>query len=415
MQRISSQYNNADTQYQLRRQEVRQATLNRQIGSQSKIGALRDDPIAAGHLVKYQSYLTRINQFEKNAATLSDRLNVSEGYVNQNLQIMQRVRELAITGANGTYTGDDLKNMATEVNELLKELIQNANATGPDGASLFAGTALNTTAFDVTMGNPPGAGEALIESVAYRGNVGTNDIEVDEHAYLNLSSIGSRAFWAEPQQLIGMRDLSSWQAMEDSVITADGVDIAINRGDNIYAVAAKINSSGAALKATIDPVTRGLAIETTDSHQMWLEDKTGTALSSMGIIKSSRESPPYNINTSAARLSGGSLFDAVIALRDAMLRGDQEEIGGRVLGTIDSGMNNLTTHLARIGSDYERAMQNVERSKTTNINVTALVSREGDVDLTTAITDLKMLEYVNQATLSNAGKMYSSTLLNYMR
>lgn len=93
----------------------------------------------------------------------------------------------------------------------------------------------------------------------------------------------------------------------------------------------------------------------------------------MGIITDSRQAPPYNINTAAVRLSGGSLFDAVIALRDAMLRGDQEEIGGRVLGTIDSGMNSLTTRLAKIGSDYERAMQNVERSKTTNVNVTALV------------------------------------------
>lgn len=64
-------------------------------------------------------------------------MNVREGYINQNLQIMHRVRELAITGANGTYTGDDLKNMAVEVNELLKEMIQNANAVGPDGNTLL--------------------------------------------------------------------------------------------------------------------------------------------------------------------------------------------------------------------------------------------------------------------------------------
>ena len=98
-----------------------------------------------------------------------------------------------------------------------------------------------------------------------------------------------------------------------------------------------------------------------------------------------------------------------------MLKGDQESIGGRVLGTIDEGMSNLTTRLAKSGSDYERAQNNIERSKTNNLNVTQLVSREGDIDLTKAITDLKMLEYVNQATLSNAGKMYSSTLLDYMR
>ena len=62
-----------------------------------------------------------------------------------------------------------------------------------------------------------------------------------------------------------------------------------------------------------------------------------------------------------------------------------------------------------------KGQSTIERSKTNNLNVTALVSREGDIDITKAITDMKMMEYVNQATLSNAGKMYSSTLLDYMR
>lgn len=415
MHRISSQFNNTDTQYQLRKQEVNQAIKNRQIGTQSRIGSLRDDPIAAGHLVRYQSYLGRVNQFEKNAQTLADQMNVREGYINQNLQIMHRVRELAITGANGTYTGDDLKNMAVEVNELLKEMIQNANAVGPDGNTLFAGTRTKGAAFDVVMGNISGSDEALIEKVNYKGNNGINKIEVDENAYLQIDNSGTKTFWAEPQHLIGQRDLTSWQALEDSVINIDGADITIKSGDNVYAVAAKINNSGIALKASIDPVSQGLSLSTTDSHQVWMEDKTGSALADMGMIEDSSQFPPYNVNTSAVKVSGGSLFDAVIALRDSMLKGDQESIGSRVIGTLDYGINNLTTRLAKSGSDYERAMNNVERSKTNNVNVTQLVSREGDIDLTEAITDLKMMEYVNQATMSNAGKMYSSTLLNYMR
>lgn len=415
MHRISSQFNNNDTQYNLRRQEVNQAVLNRQIGTQNRIGQLRDDPIAAGHLVRYQSYLGRVNQFEKNAQTLSDQFNVREGYIDQNLQIMHRVRELAVTGANGTYTPEDLKNMAVEVNELLKELIQNANAVGPDGNSLFAGTRTKGIAFDVEMGNVPGSNENLIEVVRYKGNVDTNKIEVDENQYLTIDNSGNKTFWAEPQQLIGQRDVTSWQALEDSVINVDGVDISIKSGDNVYAVAAKINDSGVAVKAGVDPVTNGLTLSTTDSHQIWLEDKSGSALNQMGIIEDASQFPPYNVNTSAVKVSGGSLFDSVIALRDAMLKGDQESIGGRVIGTLDYGINNLTTRLAKNGSDYERAMNNAERSRTNEVNVTALVSREGDIDFTKTITDLKMMEIVNQATLSNAGKMYSSTLLDYMR
>ncbi len=412
--RISSQMNNADTQYYLRKQEVKQNRLNNQVGSQTRINSLRDDPIAAGHLIRYQSYLSRVNQFEKNAQTLADNFQISDGYIDSNLQILQRVRELAVTGANGTYSKDDLKNMATEVNELLKEMIQNANAVGPEGNSLFAGTRAKTQAFDVLLGNVPGASEPLIKEVLYQGNIALNSVEVDENQYMQVDNSGNRIFWAEPQRVMGKRDLTGWTSNADNVINVDGVDININRGDNIYSVISKINESGVAVKARIDPISNGLDLETTDSHQMWLEDKKGSVLEEIGFIKDKSQLPPYNLATNVS-YSGGSVFDTVIALRDAMFRGDQESIGGRVLGSIDLGISNMTTRLAKSGSDYERAFANINRSQTNAVNVTALVSREGDVDITKTLTDIKMLEMVNQATLSNAGKMYSTTLLDYMR
>lgn len=414
MHRISSQMNNNDTQYNLRMQEARRARVQNQIGTQSKISSLRDDPLAAGHLVRYQSYLARVNQFEKNAQTLADQYQVREGYVNQNLQIMQRVRELAVTGANGLYGKDDLKNMASEVNELLKELIQNANAIGPDGNSLFAGTNTKTTAFEASLGNVEGSDEPLITEVRYNGNITANKVEVDENAFLTVDNGGSKTFWAERQRLISSRDASTWQAKEDSVINVDGKSINIKTGDNVFAVIAKVNDSGAAVKASLDPITSGINFETTDSRQLWLEDKNGAVLNELGVIQDGSQRPPYNMQT-GVRLSGGSLFDSVIALRDAMLRGDNEAIGGRVLGSIDAGMGNLTARVAQLGSDYERAQNNIQRGEVNNLNVTQLVSREGDIDLTKAITDMKMLDYINQATMSNAGKMYNSTLLNYIK
>ncbi len=414
MNRISSQMNNADTQYYLRKQEVKQNRMNAQMGSQCRIGSLRDDPIGVGHLIRYQSYLSRVNRFEKNAQTLADNFQVREGYINQNLQIMQRVRELAVQGANGVNTNDDLKNMATEVNELLKEIVQNANAVGPSGDSLFAGTRTKNTAFDVLMGNVPGASEPLIKEVHYNGNVACNKVEVDENQFMQVDNSGNKIFWAEPQRLMGRRDLTQWTSNADNVINVDGVDIAINRGDNIYSVIAKINDSGVAVKAVIDPMTNGLDLETTDAHQIWLEDKTGSVLEEIGFIKDKSQLPPYNLATNVGS-SGGSVFDTVIALRDSLLKGDTEAIGSRVLGSIDEGISNMTTRLAKSGSDYERAQNNITRSQTNQLNVTQLVSRENDIDITKTLTDMKMLELVNQATLSNAGKMYSSTLLDYMR
>ncbi|WP_294427718.1 flagellar hook-associated protein 3 [uncultured Treponema sp.] len=412
--RISSQLNNNQTQYNLRRQEVRRAKIDKQIGTQSRISSLRDDPIAAGHLVKYQSYKNRVEKFEKNASILSDQYLYREGYMTNSLEIMQRVRELAVTGSNGIYTKDDMRNMAVEVNELLGELLQNANAVAPDGNSLFAGTNTNIRAFDVDMGAIEGSTVPLISAVHYNGSIDQNKVEVDENKYITVESAGNRIFWAEPQRLFGGRDSREWQAQQDSVISVDGQKINVESGDNVYSLMAKINSSGAAVKASLDPVTHGLNLSTTDARQLWLEDVSGSALNELGIIKDSSQRPPYNIGDSV-RVTGGSLFDTVIALRDAMFAGDNEEIGGRVLASLDSGINTLVTRVAKSGSEYERLQNDMTRNSAVALNVTGQISREGDLDLTKAITDEKMLEYTQNATLSTAGKMYSSTLLNYMR
>lgn len=414
MQRISSQMNNNNTQSNLRLQESRLNKVNNQIGSQQKIQQLRDDPIAAGHLVRYESYLNRVNNFNKNALTLSDEFTLREGYMTDSLDIMQRVRELAVTGANGIYTKDDMKNMATEVDELLKALVQNANAISSDGNSIFAGTNLKTTAFDVEMGNVEGSGIPLIQNVKYQGNIDVNKVEIDENKYLVNDNAGNKTFWAENQQIFGARDASSWQASSDSIISVDGVQIKISEGDNIYAVVAKINNSEAAVKASVDPVRNALNFSTTDARQLWLSDVEGNAFNELGIIKDSTQQPPYNLGD-GVRVSGGSLFDSVIAFRNALLSGDQESIGGRVLGSLDQGISNLITRIAKSGSEYERAQLNASRTSKLALDVTSQISREGDLDFTKAITDLKMLDYTNQATLSQAGKMYNSTLLNYMR
>lgn len=414
MQRISSQMNNNNTQSSLRLQESRLNTANAQIGSQRRIQQLRQDPIAAGHLVRYQSYLQRVNQYEKNALTLSDQFSVREGYMTDSLDIMQRVRELAVTGANGIYNKEDLKNMATEVDELLKALVQNANAVSADGNSIFAGTNTKTTAFDIEMGNVEGSGVPLIQNVRYNGNNNINLVEVDEGKYLQNDNIGDKTFWAEHQQLFGGRDAMNWQSSSNNVISIDGVEIQINQGDNIHAVVAKINNSSAAVKASVDPIRNALNLETTDARQLWLQDISGNTLEELGIIKDSSQLPPYNIAT-GTRVSGGSMFDAVIAFRNALLSGDQEAIGSRVLGSLDQGIDSLVTRIAKSGAEYERAQLNATRNGKLALDVTQMVSREGDLDFTKAITDLKMLDYTNQATLSQAGKMYSSTLLNYMR
>jgi len=404
----------SDSSYSVRRQESRLHKVNSQLSTQRRIQQLRDDPVAAGHSVRYKSLLARLDRFEKNAKTLNDQYKVAEAPMQSALNIMQRLRELSVAGATGTYTASDLKKMAPEVDELLYELVQTANSFSADGTRLFAGTKSFTEPFEIVMGDIDGAGSAVITNVRYNGSIDTKQVESDELSFMDANQAGNRVFWAERQTLFSATDARNFIVQQDSAIEVDGVTIPLIAGDNVYAIMSKINSSGAAVKASLDPVTNGMNIETTDARQLWLRDTgEGNVLASLGIVKP-QQRPPYNLADSV-RVSGGSLFDAVIAMRNAMYAGDHESLGGKVLGSVDGAIDNLAARLAENGSRYERAEAALARLNMQIPNVTGAESREADLDLTQAISDFKMYEYTHQASLSTVGNLYKNTLLNYLR
>lgn len=415
MKRISTNIQFNDSNYALRNQEVRLQNTNNQIQSQMKIQALRDDPIAAGHAVRYQSFLARLERFEKNTQTLNDQYRVAEGHMVSALDLIQRLRELSVQAAHGTYTPDDLKKIAPEVDELLKELVANANAVGADGVRVFSGTKSFTEPFEIVMGaSADGFSESVIQEVRYNGALDSKSVEIDEQSFTPADTAGNKVFWAEKQSLFSQTDARNFLVKSDTAIEIDGVKIDLVAGDNVYAVMSKINTSGAAVKAYLDPVTNGLNLETTDAHQLWLRDNDeNSVLTELGLVKAEQR-PPYNLANSV-RVSGGSIFDAVIAMRNALVTGDQESLGGKILGTLDEGINNLTARISQTGARYERGEKVLARLGTQNLNTTNALAREADLDITEAITELKRFENTHAASLSVLGRLYNDTLLKYLR
>lgn len=414
MKRISSNLQHRDSNYAIRRQESRLHKLNNSIQSQKKIQALRDDPLAAGHSVRYKSFLARLERFEKNAKTLQDQYSVAESSLNSALEIMHRIRSLAVQNANGVYTKSDMQNAANEVDELLKELVQIGNASTADGTKVFAGAKSFTEPFECVWANVYGADDKVITDVRYVGSLGKKVVESDENTYLLADNEGNKIFWAERQSLFSAVDARDYVTPEDTSIEIDGLSINISEGDNVYAIISKINESGAPVKAHLDPVSNGLTIVSVDAHQIWLEDgEGGEVLSELGMIKKDFL-PPYNL-ASSLRVSGGSLFDAVITMRDALFAGDQETLGGKVLGALDGSIETLTSRMTELGARYSRAETILARISSQVLNVTNAESREADIDFTEAISDLKLYEFIHQASLSVLGNLYKSSLLNHLK
>lgn len=413
MRRIGSDQMNADMQFWLRRNEESMASLQSKLSRQERLDSPRDDPMAAARAVRYESFVGRLARYEENALYAKDRAAIAEGYMRQAMDIMQRVRELAITGATGTFTKEDTGAMAEEVDQLLTELVSLGNARGPDGDYLFAGDKAKTEPFRAVTGYAPAAGAAATVAVEYRGGIGSPEAEISEASYAQLNLPGDAVFWAERQRIASGADASTYRVAAETSIVIDGHDIALRPGDTVQAIIAKINDSGAAVKASLDPVRSALVLEATDAHRVRLEDGPGgSALADLGILSGSGVPSDY---APTARVSGGSLFDSVLSLRDSLRKGDFIDVGGRALAGIDAGMENLGRRLAQAGAATERLESAALRLNREIPDATRLLSAEKDLDVSQAITDYKMMEYAHQATLQMAGRVLPKTLLDFLR
>jgi len=416
MVRVSTNMPLADMQYSLRKQEENLYNIQTRIGMQTRIANLRDDPMAASHAVRYDSYLARLNRFEENVLYAQDHFDNTHDYLKSTMDILQRIRELSITGANGIYSQDDLKIMAVEINELLKEIVSISNMTGPDLKHAFAGDKVFTEPFRTVEGMVEGGFETMITRVEYRGAGPSRRVEIGDNMFIDLDIGGGEAFWAEKMQIFSSVDATDYRVQQPGAFFIDGVEIAVNVGDTLPAIVAKINDSGAPVKAYIDITTRGLVLEGTSAHLIRAEDKTGgaTVLRDLGIIAGNMQNNAPNWAPSA-RVSGGSVFDMVIRLRDGFMRGDQDFVGSQGIAGIDLAINNIAYRLADVSSRKERAEMAWLRLNQQIPNVTKMLERERGLDLATAATDLKMAELAHQAILATAAKTLPPSLLNFLR
>ena len=415
MYRISTNLPNDNMQFYARTREYELNQIQNRIASQSRIQNLRDDPVSAAHATRHQSYLARLERYAENIEYAQTNYRVTEGYMREGVDILQRIREIGVQGANGTYSAEDRAYMANEVDQLLNELAEIANARNAEGRTIFSGSESRSQPFRIIRGNVEGVDGQRITNVQYTGDIGERNAEVMDGSTVPLNIPGNQVFWAENQQVYSSVNASAYQVPEDTSIFVDGVEVELNAGDNIYAVMSKINDSDAAVEARLDPVRDSLVLQTTAPHQLWLSDgQDGRVLRDLGVLVDREGGPPNNIAPSAD-VFGGSVFDMVISLRDNLYANDTIDTGGSALKGIDSALDNMLAKVGEIGARDTRLGFTLRRTEREMPEVTDHLSQEVDVDMTEALTELRMMEYTHQAAIGTAGRVLQTTLLNFLR
>lgn len=394
--------------------EYQMNKVENQLSTGKKYRIPRENPVEVTQAMTLHSKLTKINQYLRNIQDAEGELSLVENKISDTINLLQRIRELAVQGSNGIYSKEDRRAMAMEIDQLMKNIILNANSKYKD-TFLFSGFQKFTQPFEVVEGAVRGIDEAMIIQVRYLGDNGRQLREVDTGEYVSVTASGSEIFWADQFQIYSPVNTANFRLTTDTSIEIDKYRIDFNAGDNIYAIVEKINRAPVAVRASIDMITGGLILKSTVPHKIELADiEGGTLLQDLGILERGRPIGPDNYNRDATIFSG-SLFDVIIGLRDAFLTNNSEDIGGRFLGAIDYSLNNLLHHTANVGALSQRLTALTDRHTMDKESYVSTLATLEDVDITESITQLRMLDFAHRVALAGIARTSQITLMDFLK
>lgn len=167
-------------------QQSRLIRTQAQISSGQRIELPSDDPAGAGRILELRDEIAGLEQFRRNGDAAEARLGLAETALDSAIDILQRVRELALAANNGTLAAADRRGIAEEVRARIGDLVGIANTREAGGDYLFSGYRTDTTPFVRTAAG----------NVAYAGDQGRRELPVGSHQRVALVDSGAEVFGA---------------------------------------------------------------------------------------------------------------------------------------------------------------------------------------------------------------------------
>lgn len=163
--------------------------VQQQIGTGKRLIRPSDDPAQTGRLFGLRSEGFKIDRYLRAIDSSEGQINMGASQLQEITSQIQRVRELAVQGANGTLNAQDRNSIGLEVDELLHSLLASANVKLND-RYLFAGTDSGAAPYALATGADG------LERVNYLGNDQILQVDVAPGIRMPMNIPGTRIFRA---------------------------------------------------------------------------------------------------------------------------------------------------------------------------------------------------------------------------
>ncbi len=154
-------------------------TLSEELSTGKQFQYPSEAPIKVANSMQYRSLIDNNEQYQRNVEHATNWLNTTESSLDDAGEILQRVRELAVYGSNGSLSESDRRDISAEIGQLKEELINIGNNKLGD-RFLFAGQATATKPF--------------ADDGSYQGDYNNIEREINPGIKITINYNGEEAF-----------------------------------------------------------------------------------------------------------------------------------------------------------------------------------------------------------------------------
>ncbi len=145
---INTNVPSLNTQRNLSKSQNELSRSMQRLSSGLRINSAKDDAAGLAISDRMTSQIRGMNQAARNANDGISLAQTAEGALQESINILQRMRELAVQSANDTNSASDRDSLQAEINQLQQEMTRIATSTSFNGRNILDGS-LNNAQFQV--------------------------------------------------------------------------------------------------------------------------------------------------------------------------------------------------------------------------------------------------------------------------
>ena len=410
-------------------QQSELAALQEKVATGKELVRPSDSPDLAVNIARIKTTIGEMDAFSESLNKVNDRLRIEEAYIEGSKDILIKIKQLALQGANASMSGNDREVLATEIDELVAEMKNLANGTDANGNFLFGGSRVATPPYvEDDQGVIRYQGDTVRPQLDFTANrrsqIGRNGLDVFT-PILSGESIDAvpGIYRLELNGNVESGDI------HQVAINGNQFDVTVQPGDTreqvLERLSYEINESSELEFVTAEVVDGALVVHSNDGHALNFRtgsQNTTSSLNDLDVTSSnSLDGSVYTAQLSGTMETGDALrftigsrsftYHINGAEGEAATPGASDIVAAAVNAATNSGLFNQSVGITADGDDIVITnrrdqvgvvrVEAIERTSINNQSMTVSLTQEPTPELPERVEFFESLQEVSRLLRSN--------------